>query len=222
MVKIIPSLASADPLRLGECMRMLGTYPYLHLDVEDGNFVPNITFGMKTVRAAADIWKTKGGGRLDVHLMVAKPELWLDELLEAGVHRIAFHLENVPYPAVLLNRIRKGGAEVGVALNCMGCVEQILPYAELADYVLLMTSEPDGRGQMFNPHMVDKIRKARRMLPAGTEIMADGGILESGLRIVADAGADDAVMGRAVWSCPDVLSEIQRLLKQVNGEEGRI
>lgn len=218
MVKIVPSLASADMLRLGAQIGELGDYPLLHLDIEDGNFVPNITFGMKTVRSVADLWGKSGERTLDAHLMVTNPETYIDGLLEAGVSRIAFHFENVPYPAVLLNRIREGGAAAGAALNCMGRLEQVLPYAEAVDYLLIMTSEPDGKGQMFNARMLEKIKTARRLLPPSVGIMADGGISERELLLTADAGADAVVMGRAVWNYPDVRSRLEELMRMANGK----
>ena len=102
-MKIFPSLASADPMNLGESIRRLEGYPYLHLDIEDGNFVPNITFGMKTVRAAASICTAK----IDAHLMVTNPEDYLEELAAAGVEAAAFHIEATGYPLRLINRIHQ-------------------------------------------------------------------------------------------------------------------
>lgn len=221
MVKIIPSLASADMLRLGDQIGELDQYPYLHLDVEDGNFVPNITFGMKTVRSVAEVWRKSGNRDLDVHLMVTRPETYVDELLDAGVNKIAFHLEPVSYPAVILNQIRERGAKAGVALNCMGRIEQVIPYLEALDYLLIMTSEPDGKGQIFNPYMLKKIKMARRVLPSRIQIMVDGGISEKELFLVTDAGADAVVMGRAVWKSPNVRSRLEELSEMVIGKRRR-
>lgn len=196
MIRINPSLASADPLRLAEQIDKLEGYPFLHLDMEDGNFVPNLTFGIKTVRAVA----AYANQQLDVHLMVTAPGAYIEELLDIGVKRIAFHIESAPYPSVYLNRIRERGGKAGLAFNCMEPVESALPYENSLDYVLIMTSEPDGRGQKFNPYMLEKIRRVKELFSGRIEIMADGGISEEQMDQVMTAGADILVMGRAVWN----------------------
>lgn len=215
MANIIPSLASANPLCLQSQIDELDGYPYLHLDVEDGNFVPNITFGMKTIRAVA----AYSDKMLDAHLMVMRPEEYVADLVDAGVQKIAFHIEKVSYPAVVLNHIKERGAKAGLALNCMRQIDQILPYVDLVDYLLVMTSEPDGRGQLFNSCMLDKISEARRVLPERISIMADGGISESNMGLVKEAGADEIVMGRAVWNAEDAGIQIRELMKKLNGKE---
>lgn len=216
MIKINPSLASADPLRLGEQIAGLGDYPYLHLDIEDGNFVPNITFGMKTVRAVSDFTKKE----LDVHLMVTEPGNYIEELLNTGIRKIAFHIEAVSYPAVYLNRIRDKGGIAGAAFNCREPVSSVLPYVDFLDYVLIMTSEPDGRGQEFNPYLLEKIRTAREILPGRISIMADGGISEEYMKQVIKAGADTLVMGRAVWNAENPERRVMELIKSAD-QKGR-
>lgn len=215
MATIIPSLASANPLCLQSQIDELKGYPYLHLDIEDGNFVPNITFGIKTIRAVG-MYSDKV---LDAHLMVMKPEEYIDDLVDAGIQKIAFHIEKVSYPAVVLKHIRNRGAKAGLAFNCMGQIGQILPYADFVDYLLVMTAEPDGGGQMFNPYMLDKIAEARKVLPEHISIMADGGIVESNMRLVKDAGASEIIMGRAVWNAEDAGIQVRGLMKKLNGKE---
>lgn len=210
MVRIDPSLASADPLRLAEQIEAIACHPVLHLDIEDGNFVPNLTFGMKTVRAVAAYTDKE----LDAHLMVTDPGVYIEELLDIGVRKIAFHIESTLYPAVCLNRIRERGGKAGLAFHCMEPVESALPYMDSLDYVLIMTSEPDGRGQKFNPCMLEKIRKARKLFPGSIRIMADGGILEERMDQVLDAGADILVMGRAVWEAEEPGRKIQELTER--------
>lgn len=211
MISVIPSLASADQLRLGEQIAALGAGHALHLDIEDGNFVPNITFGMRTARAAAGT-----GCEADAHLMVTDPGEYLDELLEMGIRKIAVHAEASQYPAVWLNKIRAAGGRAGLAVNCMAPVEFLLPYIDILDYILIMTSEPDGGQQTFNSRMLDKIKAARRLFPERVSIMADGGITEELLPRVAAAGADTIILGRAVWGAADPAAQIKRLLKIAN------
>ncbi len=215
MVRIDPSLASADPLRMAEQIRKLEGHPLLHLDVEDGNFVPNLTFGMKTVRAVA----AYADQELDAHLMVTAPGAYIEELLDAGVYRIAFHIEAAPYPAVYLNRIRKRGGKAGLAFNCMEPVESALSYENSLDYILIMTSEPDGRGQEFNPCMLEKIRRAREIFSDRIEIMADGGISEEHMDQVLAAGAEILVMGRAVWNAEEPGRKIRELTHRTERRE---
>lgn len=216
MIRINPSLASADMLRLREQILELGDYPYLHLDIEDGNFVPNITFGMKTVQAVSKLTKKE----LDAHLMVTEPGNYIAELMDMGIRRIAFHIEAVSYPAVYLNQIHSRGGIAGLALNCKEAVSSVLPYIEFLDYVLIMTSEPDGRGQLFNSCMLEKVRAARECLPKRISIMADGGISEDHMKQVVEAGADTLVMGRAVWNAKDPERKIEELIKSAD-QEGR-
>lgn len=215
MIKIIPSLASANQLRLEEQIMELGGYPFLHIDMEDGNFVPNITFGMKTVRAAASM----GDIELDAHLMVTRPEDYIDDLMDAGIMKIAIHIEATQYPAVYLNHIRDRGGTAGIAFNCMAQISRVLPYIDSMDYVLVMTSEPDGRGQLFNSRMLEKIREARKLLPDHISIMADGGVSEKNMNLVAESGADTLVMGRAVWNADNAGLQVNYLMKQLNKEK---
>ena len=193
--KVIPSLASADPLRLDSCIRALGDYPYLHLDVEDGNFISNITFGMKTIRAVA----REAGQILDAHLMVSDPGPWVDELLAAGIRDIAFHCEACRYPYELLHRIREAGGHGGLAFNFREDPADALWYQDELDYVLIMTSEPDGQDQRFRPDMIRKVQRTRQIFADHVSICVDGGVSADNMVQLAQAGADRFVMGRAVW-----------------------
>ncbi len=210
MTRINPSLASADPLRLADQIDQLEGHPFLHLDLEDGNFVPNLTFGMKTVRAVAE----RAGQELDAHLMVTDPGIYLEELLDLGIRKIAFHIEAVSYPAVYLNRIRERGGKAGLAFNCMEPVDSALSYEDSLDYVLIMTSEPDGKGQEFNPYMLKKLRRAREIFSDRIRIMADGGVSEENMEQVLEAGADILVMGRAVWKAAEPGEKLRELTKR--------
>lgn len=204
-MKIFPSLASADPMNLGESIRRLEGYPYLHIDIEDGNFVPNITFGMKTVRAAAN----KCTAQMDVHLMVTNPEDYLEELAAAGVGAVAFHIETAGYPQRLVNRIHKLGMRAGIALNPCTAFQAVTPYLDRIEYVLLMSSEPDGDKEAFQEHVLDKIRQLARVSEGGTDIIADGGIGSDEYDKVKEAGAAGVVMGRTIFRSEHPLSVIE-------------
>jgi len=206
--RIIPSIASANPLCLERELERISTLPSLHLDIEDGNFIPNITFGMKTVGAIAGRWQ----GQLDAHLMVTNPEDYLDELIDLGVSAIAFHIESVDYPLILLERIRSRGCLAGIALNPATWPERLSYLAGHLDYCLVMTCEPDGRGQMFLHHMVPKIKALREMLPADKSLWVDGGIGVAEAKLVFEAGADTAIMGRAVFGADDPVNFVKQII----------
>lgn len=196
MIRLMPSLASADPLDLKGAIESVPEAELLHMDIEDGNFIPNITFGLRTVEAVSSRYPSR---HMDIHLMVSDPEAYLEDLLKTRVERIAFQVEAAPYPAALLSRIRKGGARAGLAFNFQMPVELAEIYADQLDYVLIMTSEPDGAGQAFNPWTLSKIARARALLPERIGITVDGGVSPERLPQVVRAGADTVALGRAVW-----------------------
>ena len=207
MAVIVPSIASANPLNLQSELRRLGSYPLLHIDIEDGNFLPNITFGMKTVRAIAAASEAK----LDAHLLVTAPKDYIDPLADCGIAMVSFHIEAAPYPADILNRIRRRGMKAGLAFNFKTSVREALPFVSCLDYVLIMTSEPDDGECLFCSAMLDKIREARSLLPRRISIWTDGGVGEKELPLVAAAGADTVVMGRAVWQADDPQTRLRQL-----------
>lgn len=194
MGRIIPSLASADPLALLKNMQRLDSV-YYHLDIEDGNFVPNITFGMKTVKAVAQNTTAK----LDAHLMVTNPQDYIGPLAQAGLWAVSFHYEAAMYPLDLLGKIRHAGMQAGLALNFKTPAQALAPFAQALDYVLIMTAEPDDMGQCFFEPILDKIRSARELLPPTISIWVDGGIGRSEIVPVRAAGADTIILGRAIW-----------------------
>lgn len=207
MITIIPSIASANQLCLQDELNRLKDTPFLHIDIEDGNFLPNITFGMKTVQAVAGASKAAA----DAHLLATNPAGYLEPLAACGIRRVCFHIETAPYPAELLNRIRQLGMKAGLAFNFKTDVREALPFLSSLDYILIMTAEPDGRGCSFCERILDKIRQARALLPAHIGIWTDGGIGKEQLPLVAAAGADTVVMGRAVWQAEDPAAQIRLL-----------
>ncbi|MGL5386197.1 MAG: epimerase [Enterobacterales bacterium] len=196
-----PSLASANPLKLGETLIKLASHPIstLHIDIEDTSFISNITFGMKTVNAIARSTKHP----LSFHLMLANPFPWLQWIAPLRPAWIFLHAEALANPAEGLAAIRQAGARAGLALNP---ATPLAPYRYLKDKlegVLIMTSEPDGAGQHFIPAMRDKIAEAATHFPQ-TEIWADGGIDISVAPQLIHAGARHLVLGRAVFGSSDI------------------
>ena len=192
--RILPSIASADQMRIAGEIQRLGDWPYLHLDIEDGNFVPNITFGMKTVRQIASYTEKE----LDAHLMVADPGAYLEELAGCGVKNVAVHLEALPYPLQTLSAIHKLGMRAGLALGFSSGAEAVMPFLSGADYLRVMTAEPDGEGQIFRARTLEKIRALSRL--TARPIWVDGGVGPETIVQAARAGASAAVLGRAVFS----------------------
>lgn len=197
MFEIIPSIASADPLNLGRALKDLEGFERLHLDIEDGNFTPNITFGLRTAAAVSAAW----GGLLDAHLMTNHPQHYLGALAGMGVASVAVHYESTAYPLEALHAVRSQGMQAGLALNFKTGWRDVLPFADFFDYVLVMTAEPDGEGELFCPAMLEKIRELRNHLPFGKSIRADGGIGDEECPLVLEAGADTLIMGRYLFAC---------------------
>jgi ribulose-phosphate 3-epimerase len=186
--------------------------PSLHLDIEDGNFVPNITFGMKTIRAISSVWS----GHMDAHLMVTNPGDYLVDLIALGITSISFHIEAEPYPLRLLERIRKSGARPGIALNPGVPIKLVEHALAFSDYVLLLSAEPDGRGELFQPHILKKVAELRRMLGDNVEIWVDGGIGENEAMSLCKTGADTLIMGRAIFKSQDPHGFLDTLVKRLN------
>lgn len=205
MIQIYPSLASSNQANLTGEIQRLRDHPYLHFDIEDGNFVDNISFGLKTIRAVRPLT----AAAFDAHLMVTDPMRYIPALLDLQFQAIAFHWESTGYPLVCINAIHDGGVKAGIALNPATPVSAILDYLPLIDYVLLMAAEPDGRGDQFQPHVLHKIKclhEAQLQLP----LIVDGAVSADNLQQVVRAGASGVVMGRAVFSAAAPYAQIQK------------
>lgn len=204
MAKIAPSILSADFARLAEDIGKVerGGAEYLHIDVMDGQFVPNITMGppvIKSIRACTKMF-------LDVHLMIDKPERYVKEFAEAGADLITFHVEATPHAHRVLQAIHAQGIKAGVVLNpgtSLETIEYLLPDVDL---VLLMSVNPGFGGQSFIPQIKTKIQLLREMvtrLGLEIEIQVDGGVNRENILELERAGADVFVMGSAIFNSED-------------------
>jgi ribulose-phosphate 3-epimerase len=215
-VKIAPSILSADFTRLGEHIREAeaGGADWIHVDVMDGHFVPNITIGPLIAAAA----KRSTSLPVDVHLMIEKPERYLAAFAEAGADYLTVHVETSPHLHRTVQQIRELGAKPGVTLNPATpaeSLEEILPYVDL---VLVMSVNPGFGGQSYIPTSTARIAKIRRMLDerglAHVELQVDGGVAPDTAAEVARAGASCVVAGSAVYNAKAPVADNLRRLRE--------
>ena len=211
MLRILPSIASADPLNLRQALCRIQGIGRVHVDIEDGNFVNNITFGLKTLSAISRIFN----GAVDVHLMTANPESYLEPLSKLPISAVCGHIEALPYPKRFLLRARALGMKAGLAFNLKASPEEILSYRDCLDYILIMTSEPDDGEQSFFPSVFQRVSHFRQLALPNTSIWCDGGIQPVHLKKLCDCGMDTAVMGRAVFSSDDPEATILSLERSI-------
>jgi len=201
--RIGPSILNADLASLSqECTRLLDLgADYLHLDVMDGAFVPNLTFGHPVVKC---LRKSLGPGpEFDMHMMVKEPEKWIESMADAGANIYTFHYEaSLDSTQECIRKVRESGMKAGLAIKPQTPVQDILPFISSVDMVLVMTVEPGFGGQTFMKEMMTKVAQLRESFPL-LDIEVDGGVGPSTIDYVAEAGANMIVSGTAVVAASD-------------------
>jgi ribulose-phosphate 3-epimerase len=214
MVKIAPSLLSADFANLGRDIEETETAgaDWIHIDVMDGSFVPNISFGLPVIKAIRPLTKLT----FDVHLMIREPSNFFEAFAEAGADLINFHYEAETHVDRAIHRIKGLGVMAGITLNPATPVSVLKHVLPDLDLVLIMSVNPGFGGQSFIPYALDKVRELRQMadmLNPSLMIEIDGGIGENNIRAAAEAGADVIVAGSAVYRNNEISENMMKLRK---------
>ncbi len=212
---VAPSLLSANFGDLKADMEMINrsSCDWLHIDIMDGVFVPNISFGFPVLKHVARLCRKP----LDVHLMIVQPEKFLNEVKALGARSMNVHFEACTHLHRVVQQIKEAGMKAGVTLNPATPVAMLADIIDEVDIVMLMSVNPGFGGQQFIPHTVEKVRELRRMIDgrgAKALIEVDGGVNRQTGKMLVDAGVDVLVAGSAVFHAPDPEEEI-RILKNL-------
>jgi ribulose-phosphate 3-epimerase len=213
-VQIAPSILAADFSRLADEVAALGDAPdWVHVDVMDNHFVPNLTIGLPVVESLLKHTSLP----LDCHLMITDPDRWAPAYAEAGARSVTFHAEAADAPVELCRALRSAGARAGIGLKPATSIESVAGLLPEIDMVLLMTVEPGFGGQSFLDAVLPKIRQARELVRDGDHrvaVQVDGGIDADTITRCAEAGADVFVAGSAVYGADDPEQAVRRLRDQ--------
>jgi ribulose-phosphate 3-epimerase len=208
---VAPSILAADFAHLADEVRAVeAAADWLHVDVMDNHFVPNLTIGLPVVQSLLAVSQLP----FDVHLMIEEPRRWATGYADAGAHNVTFHAEVCPDPVALAKDLRAAGARAGLAVDRDTPVEPYLELLPSFDTLLIMTIKAGFGGQRFIPELLDKVRTARRHVDAGhleVRIDVDGGIGDDTIEQAALAGADTFVAGTAVYAAADPVEAVRRL-----------
>jgi ribulose-phosphate 3-epimerase len=217
---IAPSILAADFAHLAdEVRRVEGAADWLHVDVMDNHFVPNLTIGLPVVASLAKATSLP----FDCHLMIDSPDRWAVGYAEAGAYNVSFHAEAAADPVAIARDLRAAGSRAGLAIDRDTAIEAYLDLLPHFDVLLIMTIKAGFGGQRFMPELLDKVRTARRHAASGhleLRIEVDGGIDEDTIGAAAQAGADAFVAGTAVYGAGDPAAAVRRLRQRAEQARG--
>ena len=213
---ICASILSANFARLESEVQEVLTHgvDFLHLDVLDGHFAPNISFGPHVIEGAKE--SVHGKAFLDAHLMIMQPLRYAPTMVRAGAHNITFHIETVDDPIAAAREIRKLGCTVGITSRPMTSVEAIYPVLDEVDVLLVMSVRPGFSGQKFMPDMLEKVRQLKKRVRPNQRIQIDGGINHETARQAREAGVDWFVVASAIFDAPDRPKAIKEIREQID------
>jgi len=207
MTIISPSILSADFANLERDIKAVETADWLHIDVMDGHFVPNITIGVPVVASIRKVTKMP----LDVHLMIENPEKYIEAFAKAGADIITFHFEAAEDVNAIIRQIKSFGLKAGMSIKPKTPVDVVFPYLNALDMVLVMTVEPGFGGQKFMYDCAEKIPQIKEKAPENLIIQVDGGINAETARICTSYGANSLVSGNYIYKSADIKSAIASL-----------
>lgn len=217
-VRIAPSLLAANFARLEDEVRRVEKHvDSLHLDVMDGHFVPNISFGMPVIAALRKVTDL----HFDCHLMTTNPDAYVPELAEAGANLLTMHIEAIPDPTRAAKRARDEGLEFGLVINPATPFAAVERFLELTDLVLVMSVEPGFGGQSFIPEVLGKVESAREWVEShglDVDIQIDGGITPANAGSARSAGANVFVAGTAIFGAEDIEKAVSDLRQAIEDE----
>lgn len=218
-VKIAPSLLAADFAHLADDVeRVAPVIDWLHLDVMDGHFVPNLSFGIPVIEALRGVTDVY----FDCHIMTTNPDAYLGELAKAGVSLATMHIEAVPDPTRALERTREQGLDFGLVISPGTPFDAVAPYVERCDVILVMSVEPGYGGQSFMPEVLPKIEAAREWVESHglrADIQVDGGVTTENAQQITSAGATVLVAGTAVFRADDPPAAVEALRRAAETDE---
>lgn len=217
--KLSPSILSCDFTELGSAIRLMENsgIDWLHLDIMDGHFIPNISFGIPVT----DSIHKKSNLFLDTHLMISEPEKYIEPFIKVGADLLTVHIEVCSDIRNIINKIKRAGAQAGVSLNPDTPVDKLSDILDITDLILVMSVHPGFGGQSFIPECIDKVRWLRKKIDDAkldTIIEIDGGINQSNIRTVTDAGADRLVIGSAIFLADNPELKLKQYMQLANGD----